>query len=464
MNRPTPVRAIAIFFTSLFFFILFSAAVHAQGFDGSITARSISGQFIVSASPLYSPLLHRAEFSTNDNLIRLDPAFLAVSAERFKQSFWRQIGLKPDAPWSGKIFLALRPARSLDDPVTIAVGPFLKAWNCRVELPDIVTRIRFGRALSAALLLEFASRSSKDPGLVPEIPAWLADGLGQLVLASDGEKIILSLPDKKVNGLSQSRVDKKEHTVDAFAEARRTLQNYPPLTFDELCWPGDTHVNGTDGGAYLASAQLFTGGLVNLEDGPDKMRDFLSRLPGCLNWQTAFYAAFRDDFKRPLDVEKWWALRVVRFAARDPGPRWTVAVSRERLAGLLSVPVEVRASSNSLPRHTEISLQSAVQNFSASQRGILETKARDLGIAQFRLAPPFASLADGYRNALLDFLGEGRNFAPPPSGKHSPPAARRAADVAATVKKLNALDAQRRAAEAGTGMDSLPQKLNRSAR
>ena len=452
-----------MFLSTLFFSVLISASVRAQGFDGSTTARSISGQFTVSASPQYSPLLHRAEFSTNDNLIRLEPALLAISAERFKQSLWRQLGLKPDAPWTGKIFITLRPARSLNDPVTLAVGPLLKAWNCRVELPDLVTRIRFGRALSAALLLEFASRTAKDPGLVPEIPAWLADGLGQLVLASDGEKIILSLPDKKVNGLSQSRLDKTERSVDAFAGARRTLQNFSPLTFDELCWPGDAQVNGADGGAYLASAQLFTGGLLGLPDGPEKMRGFLARLPGGLNWQTAFYAAFPDDFKRPLDVEKWWALHVIRFAARDPGPHWTAATSRERLTSLLTVPVEVRASSNSLPRHAEISLQSAVQNFSAGQRGIIETKARDLGLAQFRLAPPFAGLAGDYRAALLDFLGEGKTFTPTPTGKHGLPATRLGASVADTVKKLNALDAQRRAAEARTGMDSLPQKLNRSA-
>ena len=53
----------------------------------------------------------------------------------------------------------------------------------RVELPDLVTVPRFGRALAAALLLEYACCNEPDPSRVPEIPAWLADGLAQIVFA-----------------------------------------------------------------------------------------------------------------------------------------------------------------------------------------------------------------------------------------------------------------------------------------
>ena len=73
------------------------------------------------------------------------------------------------------------------------------------------------------------------------------------------------------------------------------------------------------------------------------------------------------------------------FAARDPGPQWTPAVSREKLDEILSVPVDMRAASNDLPAHAEISLQAVIRNFdSARQTEILQTKLRDLGTGAIR--------------------------------------------------------------------------------
>ena len=173
------------------------------------------------------------------------------------------------------------------------------------------------------------------------------------------------------------------------AGARRTLQNSPALTFEQLSWPGDEQVNGADGGVYLASSQLFVHDLLALPNGAAKCRDLLVRLPDCRNWQTAFLAAFHENFPRALDVEKWWSIRVIAFAAHNQGPRWPSPASRQRLTELLAVPVEFRSSSNALPLHVEISLQSAVQNFAPAPREtILRTKLRDLQLAAFRLAPP----------------------------------------------------------------------------
>ena len=458
MSRPL-TRAVSV----LQFFIIagiFSRAVffpgvaRAQFSTGTLTVNSVSGQFVVTDGAGTSPLLHSAEFATNANYVRLEPALLAVSAERFKRILWQELGLPPDSPWSGRIYLALRPAQSPDDAAGITVGPFLKTWSCHVELPDLVTQARYGRSLAAALLLEYASRTQQGPARVPEIPAWLADGLAQLAFANDGEKIILSMPSRMVNGLAQSRMDKKERGVDGSAAARRILQNSPALTFDEFCWPDDGQINDRDGGVYLASVETFTRELLGLKDGPQKMRNFLAALPGCYNWQTAFFQAFQEDFKRPLDVEKWWSLRVVRFASRDPGPHWTSAYSRDYLASLLSVPVEYRNSSNSLPVHTEISLQSAVRNFSYAQREtLLQTRLRDLELAQFRLAQPFAGLAGGYAAALADFMGE-RQVKPVVSNKQTN--LPRMASVSATVQKLNLLDAQRRMAESSLQPVQMP--------
>ena len=216
-------------------------------------------------------------------------------------------------------------------------------------------------------------------------------------------------------------------------------------------------MNGDDGGVYFGSAQLFVDSLLDLKGGPEKIRSFLSQLSSCENWQTAFFRAFQENFRTPLEVEKWWALRVVAFVAREPGPRWTVAVSRQKLDELLTVPVGVRYASNSLPMRTEISLQSAIQTFGASQRNaILETKLRDLELTQLRLAPQLAVLADGYRGVLAEFLGERKRKA----GSHVAPKRNIAkpskATVAATLKNLDALDERRRAVEAGLDKQALP--------
>ena len=389
--------------------------------------------------------------SSGTNIVRLEPALLAVAAERFKISVWQQLGLPPDAPWSGKIFLTLHPARSLDETVTITSDPFLNRWNYRVELPDAIANTRYARALSAVLLLEIANRKAAAGSRGAEIPAWLVDGLAQQVLADDGEMVILSAPAKKIGGLPVSRLNRAEHDFDPLARTRQVLQNLPVLTFDQLSWPTAAQLNGADGGAYFASAQLFLHELLAQQNGPARLRALLAELPAHLNWQTAFFDAFREDFKRPLDVEKWWALRVVNFVARAPGPRWTTAVSRERLDSLLSVPVEVRGNSNALPAHAEISLQAAFRNLSPAQRDtVAQTKLRDLMLVELRLAPPFGELADGYRVALAGFLGEQKKAAPVSITNKRGSKMNRRASLEVTLKKLDALDRRRRETEART--------------
>ncbi len=158
------------------------------------------------------------------------------------------------------------------------------------------------------------------------------------------------------------------------------------------------------------------GELLDLKNGPAHLRAMLQKLPQFYNWQTAFQSAFRAEFPRPLDVEKWWALQVVNFAARDPGPQWTPAVSREKLDEILSVPVEVRSVSNSLPSHAEISLQAVIRNFdSARQTEILQIKLRDLGLAQLRMAPQLSVLTERLSPCDRRLFGRAKHFCAVPA-------------------------------------------------
>jgi hypothetical protein len=321
-----------------------------------------------------------------------------------------------------------------------------------VQLPDVLSRSRFIRALVSTLLLEFANRNAQSHSA--EIPAWLADGLSQQLQAENFSEIILSSPDKMMNGLAQNRTVATQSGLDPLAGARETLRNYPTLTFQQLSWPTGAQRSGNDGGAYRASAQLFVNELLDLPDGAARLRAMLQKLPEFYNWQTAFQNAFPENFSRPLDVEKWWALQVVSFAARDPGPQWTPAVSRDKLDEILSVPVEMRAASNALPAHAEISLQAVIRNFdSARQTAIFQTRLRDLELAQLRMARPLAILTDGYRRVLTAYLVENNPVAPAPAWQKGSGSQRAGAHE--TLKKLDGLDAQRRTVETAIKPDVL---------
>jgi hypothetical protein len=431
-----------IFFCALIFPLLASAQFSPVE-TGS--ARSVSGQFIIIGSKENSPLARSPRFANDDSLVHIEPALLAVSAERIKESLWQELDIHGE--WRGKIYFALHPARSLDEDVIIISNPSAGGWSYQVQLPDVLSRTRFTRAMTGVLLLEYANRSAQSHSA--EIPAWLTDGLSQQLLAEEPAAMILSSPDKIIDGLTQNRTVATQRPSDALDGARRVLQNNSALTFGQLSWPNDAQLDGDDDGVYRASAQVFTGALLGLKNGPDHLRAMLADLPGCYNWQTAFQNAFQENFPRPLDLEKWWALQVVGFVARDSGPVWTPAASRAQLDAILGVPVEIRSASNSLPERAEISLQAVIRNFDQPQQAaIFAVKLRELELAQFRMTAPLAALAGGYRRAVADYLEQGKTAESVRSAAAHPQAASQKVNARDTLKKLDELDAQRRRMEA----------------
>ncbi len=407
---------------------------------------SISGQFVASGPARFSSLAGQARIAADTNLVRLDPALLAVSAERIKDSLYRRLEIKKDAPWRGQIYLVVHPAQSLDEEITIFSRLSADRVTYRVELPDVLTQRKYVRALTGVILMEYANRRAQMHSA--EIPAWLTDGLAEAMLAGGGPSAVLSAPDKVVNGLPVARLNATQNGLDSLARARRVLERSLPLSYEQLTWPTAAQLAGDDGGAYRASAQLFVADLLDLKSGPLHVRTLLESLPRCYNWQTAFHSAFRENFPAPLDLEKWWALQLAGFAAHDGGPGWTLAVSRAKLDEILRVPVAIRVSSNSLPSRAEISLQTLILSMDfVRQEPILQSKLGDLGLAQLRMAPQLAALTDGYRRALAGYLGA--PFAPAPGQPRSRHASGplKKTGAAKTLKTLDALDAQRRKIE-----------------
>src|SRR6516225_130469 len=178
-------------------------------------ARSVSGQFIVTrnqSGPVEWSLATTPAVGTNAGVVRLEPALLSVLAERINQKLWHDLGINSTAPWQGKIFLILRPARSLDDNVTVLSRHFADGWNYRVALPDVLPRTRFLRAMTGVVLLEFANRGGQVRSA--EIPAWLTDGLSQQLLATGTVELVLSSPTRTVNGLVESRTVATQRGID----------------------------------------------------------------------------------------------------------------------------------------------------------------------------------------------------------------------------------------------------------
>ncbi len=204
---------------------------------------SVSGQFVViNANPFPSSVRPRAA-PNNADIVRLDPALLAVSAERVKQAVWRELDVNSMTPWRGRIYLALHPATARNENVVIISTRFAGVWNYRVELPEFVSRTRLTRALTGAVLLELANRDNSGVRSA-EIPAWLTEGLAQRVLSASASELIMSPPDKLVNGLPESQFMAVERGVDPLANARPVLREHPALTFEQLSWPEDAQLSG----------------------------------------------------------------------------------------------------------------------------------------------------------------------------------------------------------------------------
>jgi len=429
----------------------------AQDFPGQGTlAGSFTGQFIVTGSPVKSSLLTLPVVATNAAWVRLDPAVLAVSAERIKQSLYRLLGGVSVRDWQAKIFLVLHPALWTDETVTVVAQPIDLNWSYQVQLPDVVQRARFLRGLTSVLLLEMANRQKTGDGHSADLPAWLIDGLSRHLLQDELADVVLSTPNSWVDNSRPGWLAPKARELDPLAEARRVLRNHPALTFAQLSWPTEAQLSGQDDGVYCASAQLFVAELLKMNNGPGRLREMLARLPEYYNWQTAFQSAFRDQFHRPLEVEKWWALEVVGFLARDPGAPWTDAESAGRLEDLLRVPVQIRMASNTLPGHVEIPWQTAISQLApAQQTAVFEPRLRDLQIAAGRMAPKYHALAEDYGRVLAGYLGErGQPPARQLSKKKADPGPTHQ-PAGKTLKLLNALDVRRRAHEPPTPAGSV---------
>jgi len=422
--------------------------------SGPNSVRSASGQFVVFAPPAASSPRSLAGLAANTNYISLQPALLVVSCERIKQKLWQALGTT--AAWRGKICLDLRPAQAPDERVVIIKERARGVWNYRVELPDLLERDRFVRAIVHVLLLEIANRGA---GVQPaEIPTWLAEGLARELRASSEREIILPPPGWKVHGLSLGpQLVNDERWSNPLERAQKELRARPPLSFDQLSWPGDGQLDGLAGEGYRCSAQLFVNQLLFLKNGQSCLQVMLYQLPRYHNWQLAFLAAFRSHFGSLLEVEKWWALQAVQFTGRDLSRTWPSDESWRKLEEVLRSPVDVRTRTNQLPLHTVVSLQTIIREWDPARQLLTLQRTRyELDLLRPRVAPDTVPLLDDYAGLIQAYLQKRAGSVPRP-GKPTGPISDRVAEEA--IRQLEELDARREALRpAGPATSSDPAK------
>jgi len=409
---------------------------------GAILAQSHSGQFSICALPSTALPARLSNLETNRNLAWLVPTLVPTSCERIKQSLWRELGVRPPPPWRGKIFLILTPVSSADDPVTITADQFRDRWQYRVELPQLVDRTRYVRAIIQVLLLEMANRNATARSA--EIPSWLLEGLTQEVLASSTKDELIPPPPQPTSDIMRPAVSityvnaLKENPL---RQAHEKLILTAPLSFQDLSWPGTEQVGMTISELYRDSAQLFVDQLLAMTDGPACLRAMIEALPEHFNWQFAFLRAFHSHFQRPLDIEKWWALQAVHFTGRDLAQMWPPEESWQKLDALVRSDVQIRFGTNDLPVHGEVSLQTIITDWDAArQTQALKAKLQELELLRIRVAPEFVPLATQYYQVIASYLSA-REHPGSVLFFRKKAATRHAADE--TVQQLAALDRQR---------------------
>ncbi len=394
-HRASPLRGAAF---AWWWLVFICGALTAFAAQPPITITSVSKQFIVRGLPQRSALAAGAK----EDFAYLDPATLAVTCERVRQTLATDLGWGDR--WRGTIFVNIHPARSDHERPNILPFPTDRGWAYRIDLPDEIERTRLLETIVETLLLEFADRAA--PVESVELPPWLVEGLTAHL--SQGALAGLLLQARSLQQLSdepQFRAARTIRHVDIDQLLRQRIQALGALTVDQLNWADFDDGDAKMEMAYHHSSHLFVRELLRLRGGPEALRATLAMLPEHLNWQTAFLRGFQPHFHRMLDVEKWWSLTVTQMKLRDSSVRWSVTEAREKLEEILSTPMEMRLAPGELPFIMPVTLQTVLTNWDFEQQTpLLQAKLAQLQLTRLRLPPEMLAVNDGYRAALAKYL------------------------------------------------------------
>jgi hypothetical protein len=416
------------------------------GVLGADSVLSESGQFIV-----HGPTERAFPPARRENeppLMELGAQSLAVTAERSKRAFLEELVTK-DA-YQDKIHIVLLSRGRPDEPITVVSHIHSDGFQYQVGLPVYVEGSRLIKGLVQTLLQEFSNRGGRRNA---ELPSWLVEGMTRQLLAS-----VLSAP----------LVNRKPTTIervgyDRLGETRAYFQTNTPLTIQELSFSNLRQLSPVEQSRYESSAHLLVHELLQLRGGPGRMVAFLQNLPHALNWQTAFYHAYRQYFRTPLDLEKWWMLSCVEIKQREAREAWTTPSSLERLDALLLVPMEYRVSTNAVPERRYASLQDVLTSTEfGAHKDLFSQKLQQVFFLTVNLSPEVLPVAQAYEDAIDSYLQK-RILADYQPALKSDPEQRLQALIRSTVKGFDELDQARDEVRAGR-VPQLPQAAKKSSR
>ena len=400
---------------------------------------SASGQFtIIDRRSGLPPALPAS--SKDKGFFDLEPRLLAVSGERIKGALNSELGTQ--AQWRGKINLTISPAGNSSDDYSVNVERFRNSWRYHVNLPQRVEQTMYVRTVVQALLLELANRQTSERSA--DVPFWLVEGLTQKLLVVRHKELILTPPGHSIRGVSIDPTMFESSDNDWLEKARRVLRERPPMTLEELSWPRAEEFGGPNGEAFRCSAQLFVTELLRLKGGRDSLREMITGLASCYNWQTAFLRAFETQFPNQLALEKWWALQVTYFVGRNPQQLWTSEESFRKLDEVLHTSVSIRRGTTDLPTRADVSLQAIIREWDTlRQLTTFRSKLRELDLARTRVSPEFTALADEYLRVVNQYVKERERSSAIYANLNSMPSGKRKAALE-TIQELDRLDVTRR--------------------
>jgi hypothetical protein len=336
---------------------------------------------------------------TNHTLVRLDANLLAVSCERIKSALLSQLAATDQ--WHGKIHLTLHAPQVENEDINVTSALVAGGWMFNIDLPDVIEPDRLVRAVTQTLLAEMATRTGRAaPG---QFPAWIADGLPQLLLADSEIELVLNSESNvaEKNSFSQNSARRFK---DVLTLAREKLAGQKPLPLAQLgAWPDDMDAVAIQ--RFQGSELLFLHELLALKGGGAALAAALNEISADPDWRVGLVRAFKAHFRRIVDLEKWWALQSAYVSSRTPNQTWSPTETLNKLDVLLRCPLEIQVSSNEPALHTDASLQTIVRSWEfPQQEAMFREKIKLFDAVKLRAPKDLAGLISQYRTVLDTYL------------------------------------------------------------
>jgi hypothetical protein len=393
---------------------------------------SQSGQFVVHGSAVRG-FVPRATGTNAAKFITAEPQMVALMGERVSRALAQELNV-PQRYWDKihvTVFNFARPGQLIGLITEIYTDGFLY----RMTMPSQVEGNQLMKGLLQALLQEFSNRGHRRAG---ELPNWVVEGMLRQIQTG-------VMPTYVVN--------RKPMTIevsgyDRLGATRDYLKTNAPMTLQDLSFADLTRVTPEQREQFEASSHLLVHQLLRLKGGAQLMAQFLRTLPTTLNWQTAFYAVYKDHFAGPLEFEKWWMLNWVQFRNSQEREMWSMELTLDRLESVLLTAMEVRLDANSLPHYREATLQEFLQlaDF-ATQKAILSQKIQQMYLMSLSVPTQAMPLWNRYAKVLEEYLQKRGNDTQPTLKRE--PEQRLQALLRGTLKTLDELDVARAELNAG---------------